>query len=94
MLTDFYATCAIPKGKTRKQLKAKKQRAAVTVRKGIRAQIVARAEGRCERCKWWIDDWGHAHHRIPRSRGGRWTLGNIEYLCAKCHRLAHLKNQL
>jgi hypothetical protein len=39
-------------------------------------------------------DFGHAHHRIPRSRGGQWTLDNMEYLCPECHQLAHLENAL
>lgn len=31
----------------------------------------------------------HAHHKIPRSRGGSDSLQNLETLCARCHSREH-----
>jgi 5-methylcytosine-specific restriction endonuclease McrA len=81
-------------GPTRKQLKGRKLRTAAKVRKSVRGQVVARAEGCCERCGAYVGDAGHAHHRIPRSRGGRWTVRNIQLVCPGCHVEAHLTNTL
>ena len=80
-----------PKGKTRKQLHARQDRDAAKVRKAVRAQKVEQAQQACEACGKWTGDWGHAHHRVPRSRGGLWTVENIEYLCAQCHQDRHRK---
>ncbi len=74
--------------------RAKRRRYVGKVVKHVRPQLVARAQGICERCPQWCGDYGHAHHRIPRSRGGTWTLENLEYLCPGCHMLAHLENAL
>ncbi len=74
--------------------RAKRKRALMKLAKVVRAGVVARAEGCCERCGLYVGDDGHAHHRIPRSRGGPWTELNIEYLCAQCHSTAHRTNTL
>jgi 5-methylcytosine-specific restriction endonuclease McrA len=74
--------------------RAKRKRAKGKVVKVVRPQLVHRANAACERCGEFCGDFGHAHHRIPRSRGGQWTLDNMEYLCAECHQLAHLENAL
>lgn len=82
------------KPEPQKRTNARKKRAARKFVGQLRQQVVARAHERCERCGQWCADWGHAHHRIPRSRGGQWTLENIEYVCPSCHREAHLTNTL
>jgi len=87
MSTDL----AFPKGRTRKQVKATQDRDAANVRKTVRALKVEQAQQSCERCGKWTGTWGHAHHRIPRSRGGLWVIENIEYVCATCHADIHQK---
>jgi len=74
--------------------RAKRRRQGMAWAKKVRAAVVRRAGGCCERCGVWCGDDGHAHHRIPRSRGGKWTELNIEYLCAQCHDTAHRTNTL
>jgi 5-methylcytosine-specific restriction endonuclease McrA len=61
------------------------------VRNTVRHQAVKRADFSCEACGKWTGTWGHAHHIKPRSRGGKWTLDNIEYLCSQCHADRHTK---
>lgn len=58
----------------------------------IRAVVVARASGLCQRCARRVDDSGHVHHRAavglePDAYG---DLDNLELLCLPCHRSAHL----
>jgi 5-methylcytosine-specific restriction endonuclease McrA len=36
----------------------------------------------------------HIHHHVPRSRGGKSTLGNLVCLCPVCHSIAHGQYQL
>jgi hypothetical protein len=73
MLTDYYATCAIPKGKTRKQLKAKAGRAEAAVKRRVRAQCVER-DGFCRLmgcgpCHG-VSEWAHLHRkRRSQTRG-------------------------
>ena len=74
--------------------RATRRRAAMALAKVVRAAVVKRAEGCCERCGLYVGDDGHAHHRIPRSRGGKWTIENIQYLCVVCHQTAHRTNNL
>jgi 5-methylcytosine-specific restriction endonuclease McrA len=97
-LRAYYRTAGVPKPEPRQRIKARQKRASAKVIKSVRAQVIERAEGRCERCGAFLGlDWGsdgQAHHRIPRSRGGQWTVENIEYLCAACHREAHRTNTL
>lgn len=74
--------------------RAKRRRAAAKVVKVVRPLVVDRAASCCERCGVYVGDDGQAHHRLPRSRGGAWTLENIAYLCASCHSTAHRTNTL
>ena len=74
--------------------RAKRKRAVQKVAKSVRAEVVTLAQSCCERCGIYCGDCGHAHHRLPRSRGGKWTVENIEYLCPGCHLEAHLTNAL
>ncbi len=74
--------------------RAKRRRAGLKDAKRIRAIVVARCEWSCQRCGVYCGENGHAHHRIPRSRGGQWTVENIEYLCNACHMEAHRTNTL
>lgn len=85
---------AVPKPEPVKRTKGRNDRLETKVVKYVRAQVVERAGQSCERCGQWCADVGHAHHRTPRSRGGRWTLENIEYICPGCHLEAHLTNAL
>lgn len=49
--------------------------------------VMARAHGACERCM--RRKGVHAHHLLPRSRGGKHTLENGAALCARCHGAIH-----
>lgn len=80
-----------PKPESRARIKARADRAEAKVRQTVRQQAVERAAFSCELCGQWTGTWGHAHHIKPRSRGGKWTLDNIEYLCAGCHAERHKK---
>lgn len=88
-LEKYYSTCGTPKCIPRRILKARKLRTAKAIRTPIRAAVVEQAEECCERCGVFCGQDGHAHHKVPRSLGGLWTLENIEYLCWKCHRVEH-----
>jgi phage terminase large subunit GpA-like protein len=49
--------------------------------------VMARADGRCERCgERKILHW---HHRLPVEHGGRSTVSNGLALCAACHTWSH-----
>jgi len=52
----------------------------------FRMAVWSRDKGRCRVCP---KRSCHLHHLLPRSRGGKWTTGNIVALCARCHQLAH-----
>lgn len=80
---------ACPKPEARKRVKARRKRQAVKVVKSVRAVLVDEVCGRCERCGMFLGDFGHAHHRKPRSLGGKWTIENLAYYCARCHAVAH-----
>jgi 5-methylcytosine-specific restriction endonuclease McrA len=73
---------------------ARMDRQVAKVRKTVRNQAVEDAEFSCQTCGKWIGDWGHAHHIVPRSRGGKWEIGNIAYLCEKCHFKIHQSGAL
>lgn len=63
----------------------------------IVAEVLARANGICERCKQPApfmrssnnSPYLEVHHTIPLSVGGEDTLENTEALCPNCHRKAH-----
>jgi len=80
---------ACPKPEPRKRVKARRKRQAAQVVKSVRAQCVERSGGSCEECGCECLFDGHAHHKIPRSLGGKWTTENIVYLCPLCHAKAH-----
>ena len=84
-----YSALALPKPEPTKRLKARRKRQAAKVVQSVRAAVVERAHGFCERCGLYVGLDGHAHHRTPRSRGGTWTLDNILLLCPFCHMSAH-----
>ena len=52
-----------------------------------RARLFRSASRRCDKCgsRWNL----HVHHKIPISRGGDHTYGNLYCLCEKCHSKAH-----
>ena len=55
----------------------------------VRAEVIARARGRCERCGTWADQ-GQVHHRKPRQMGGTSRpeindASNLVLLCQLCH---------
>lgn len=55
----------------------------------FRAIVLQRAGGSCERCTVKHGRRLHAHHRIPRSRGGSDHPDNGAALCRRCHRAVH-----
>lgn len=56
-----------------------------------RTEIIERSQGRCEaRIEHVCRGRGsHAHHRLPRSRGGGDTASNLAWLCSLCHAHIH-----
>ncbi len=58
--------------------------------KPIRALLLKRCKGRCEKCKE-LPDWRglSPHEEIFRSHGGKLTLWNSIMLCGKCHAHFH-----
>ncbi len=83
-----------PKPEPRKRIKGRKQRAARKILKSVRSRCKDRANGNCERCGKYCPHTGEGHHRIPRSRGGKWTMDNIQWICHTCHVKAHRENDL
>lgn len=63
----------------------------------FRVLVLARAQHRCERCgriaphgcHFESPDFIHAHHRLPRGRGGKHELTNGIALCGRCHSAVH-----
>jgi hypothetical protein len=53
---------------------------------GLVRQALARDGGRCCNCGAPAE---HAHHIVPRVRGGRDVLGNLASLCGACHGAVH-----
>ena len=53
------------------------------------AQIKPPIDGRCQECG--NVDWRSLakHHRIRRSQGGSDDVGNLVWLCGKCHSKEH-----
>lgn len=81
---------ACPKPEPQKRVTARRKRQAAKVVKSVRAQVVDDASGRCEDCGVYVGaHFGHAHHRVPRSLGGTWTVENIKLVCPCCHARAH-----
>lgn len=56
----------------------------------FRDAVLARAGDQCERCaarEPWVRI--HAHHKLPRARGGTHDPANGAALCATCHAAVH-----
>ena len=57
-----------------------------------RHQVFVRDNGRCHFCgAWYGENWGEAHHIIPRGKGGSDDLDNIVWSDKKCHRAEHVR---
>lgn len=55
-----------------------------------RRRVYARDNNRCRNCGTAGDDAElHAHHIVPKSRGGTHSLSNLVTLCRACHEAAH-----
>ena len=55
---------------------------------GLRSEVKARADGRCEACGRWMAT-THLHHRKLRSQGGQNTLENLIAIHLTCHLVIH-----
>ena len=53
------------------------------VNKRVRAAVVERAAGCCERCWFWLGDDGHLDHFFGRKNAPE-TISTCWYLCPKC----------
>jgi rubredoxin len=57
-----------------------------------RMKVYERDKGKCQTCGaaygW---NYGHAHHRIHRGKGGSDDLDNLEWSCPTCHREKHVR---
>ena len=87
MAIGFGVAC--PKPEPRKRVKARRDRQSAKVVKKVRETCVELASESCQRCGRFVSAFGHAHHRLARSLGGKWTVENIEFLCPRCHNIAH-----
>ena len=77
----------------------RRARARVDSLRLFRALLWKRCRGRCERCRCLLrfaiyDPWNphppmHAHHLLPRSRGGTDEPSNGAALCPWCHLAVH-----
>jgi 5-methylcytosine-specific restriction endonuclease McrA len=63
-----------------------KQRAELTKRRKVRAELEVIAGGRCQHCGR-LPDWRglQMHHKIPLSQGGETSVENCELWAAPCH---------
>lgn len=61
----------------------------------LRAQVKKACDNKCCKCnkefktKKVDGDFLEAHHMLPKSRGGKDILGNLQSLCRSCHVLWH-----
>lgn len=51
----------------------------------VRAAVVDRCRGQCERCGGWVGLEPELHHKVKRSQGGPHTEANLAALCHECH---------
>lgn len=55
-----------------------------------RKNLVRNKSGNCcEMCLSSGNVEKHVHHKVPVSKGGSHCIGNLQYLCVKCHSKAH-----
>ena len=54
---------------------------------GLRAQVLERAEGKCEVCG--VGGTLHIHHKTYKRAGGNETLDDLIALCPPCHKRVH-----
>lgn len=87
-LSDYYQHAAIPKPTPRVVDRIRYKRDLAQQERACRKAVKARDKGRCviPGCK---DRAHHLHHIVFRSRGGKWTTGNIASLCATHHSYVH-----
>ena len=65
---------------------SKRKAKALRAEQPIRAQLRARARGRCENCGKVADLFGlHPHEKVFRSQGGCLSMENSDMLCQQCH---------
>lgn len=57
----------------------------------VRVALLARSQGRCERCGQ-LQDRLDPHHRQQRSCGGQDVLSNLVHVCRRCHDTIHDQN--
>lgn len=83
-----YTGFAFPKGKPRAVEQLEKRRAAKQTERTVRNKVNSRDKQRCffPRCQ---ERAFHKHHKVYRSRGGKWETENIVSGCALHHRWAH-----
>ena len=86
---------ATPKGVLRVVERQAKKATQSKCEREAKADVWARAKGRCERCGRWVTRGvdslaaGHVHHRRKRSQGGTWQAKDLICLCTFCHREVH-----
>ncbi len=56
-------------------------------RRGLRELLEKRYGSRCQLCKW--EGPCDLHRKIPGSKGGKYVLENVMFICPNCHRLEH-----
>lgn len=83
-----YSIFKYGKGKPRAIVKIDKQRAAKTTERRVREKVNARDKRRCfwPRCQELAF---HKHHKVYRSRGGKWETENIVSGCTRHHKWVH-----
>lgn len=89
-LAEYYANCAIKKGTPRSVEKLAKTRAAEKQERTTRTTVNARDKHRCfwPGCK---ETAFHKHHKVYRSKGGKWETENIVSGCGVHHKWVHDK---
>lgn len=69
---------------------SKKKLAELPKLQAFRVEMLARAKGRCERCREKMHPYDlDIHHWLPRSQGGKDETDNVWVVCRRCHRLIH-----
>lgn len=83
-----YSVLKFNKGTPREIVRLERRRASKTTERRIREKVNDRDQRRC----FWIgcrDVAYHKHHKVYRSRGGKWETENIVSGCALHHRWVH-----